>query len=301
MATQRRAALGAVLVPTDFSSGARYAAERAVLLPLSAGGKIHLVHVLAREHARVSGIREEAQRLLEKTAALVTRRALTHGAAAPEVVAELLTGEPHVEIIRRARAVDADLVVIGRKGAGARLTKVIGTTAARVVRMGDLPVLVVCRRATAPYRRPLVGMALDESARRVLRLVRAVCAPDVGTVHAVHAYRVPFQGFVPAGTEDSPTGFHRELKAEAAARFEKLIETIAPGDVRLKPLLRQGDPRLVILDEAERLRADLVALGTHGRSGLAHALLGSVAESVIMAARCDVLVARPVRFTFELP
>lgn len=301
MANQRRAALDAVLVPTDFSTGARHAAERAALLPLASGGKIHLVHVLGREHARVSGIREEAQRLLEKTAALVARHARSHGSAAPEVVPELLTGEPHVEIIRRARAVDADLVVIGRKGAGAKLTKVIGTTATRVTRMGDMPVLVVGRRATAPYRRPLVGMALDESARRVLRLVRAVCAPDVGTVHVVHAYRVPFQGIVPAGSEDRPTEFHRELKAGVAARFQKLTETIAPGDVRLKPVLRQGDPRLVILDEAERLRADLVALGTHGRSGLAHALLGSVAESVIMSARCDVLVARPVRFTFELP
>jgi nucleotide-binding universal stress UspA family protein len=52
------------------------------------------------------------------------------------------------------------------------------------------------------------------------------------------------------------------------------------------------------VDVAVQHDADLLALGTHGRSGLAHALLGSVAEAVIHAASCDVLVAR---LRFELP
>jgi nucleotide-binding universal stress UspA family protein len=42
-------------------------------------------------------------------------------------------------------------------------------------------------------------------------------------------------------------------------------------------------------------------VGTHGRTGLSHALLGSVAERVLTAAPCDVAVARPARFTFRLP
>ena len=50
----------------------------------------------------------------------------------------------------------------------------------------------------------------------------------------------------------------------------------------------------MILEVAAERDADLVALGTHGRSGVAHVLLGSVAEAVIRAAGCDVLVARAV-------
>jgi nucleotide-binding universal stress UspA family protein len=44
-----------------------------------------------------------------------------------------------------------------------------------------------------------------------------------------------------------------------------------------------------------------LALSTHGRSGLAHVLLGSVAEAVIRAAPCDVLAARPIGLAFKLP
>jgi nucleotide-binding universal stress UspA family protein len=65
--------------------------------------------------------------------------------------------------------------------------------------------------------------------------------------------------------------------------------------------LRPGDARSVILREVIRQRADLLALGTHARSGLSHALIGSVAEWVVAMAPCDVLVARPQKFTFKLP
>ena len=65
-------------------------------------------------------------------------------------------------------------------------------------------------------------------------------------------------------------------------------------------MLQEGDARQVILDVAAERAADLVALGTHGRSGVAHVLLGSVAEAVIRAAGCDVLVARAVG-PFTLP
>ncbi|HZP42431.1 MAG TPA: universal stress protein [Candidatus Binatia bacterium] len=56
-----------------------------------------------------------------------------------------------------------------------------------------------------------------------------------------------------------------------------------------------------MLDVAAERDADLLALGTHGRSGLAHVLLGSVAEAVIRAARCDVLVARAAGAAVEVP
>lgn len=81
----------------------------------------------------------------------------------------------------------------------------------------------------------------------------------------------------------------------------KLLKSLERKGAQVRPQLRWGDARSVILSEAARIRADLVVLGTHGRSGLAHMLLGSVAEWILVNARTDVLVARPVRFTFEVP
>ena len=66
-------------------------------------------------------------------------------------------------------------------------------------------------------------------------------------------------------------------------------------------VIRTGDPRQIILEEAKQRGSDLVALGTQGRTGLAHILVGSVAEAVLRSASCDVLVARLPRVDFSLP
>jgi nucleotide-binding universal stress UspA family protein len=88
---------------------------------------------------------------------------------------------------------------------------------------------------------------------------------------------------------------------EARAAMEKLLATLEADGVRWKPVIRRGDARTVISSEILGASADLVVLGTHGRAGLAHVLVGSVAEWVIATALCDVLVGRPMRFTFALP
>ncbi|HEV8352997.1 MAG TPA: universal stress protein [bacterium] len=64
---------------------------------------------------------------------------------------------------------------------------------------------------------------------------------------------------------------------------------------RVKTLIREGSPRPTILRTANRLRADLIVIGTHGRTGLAHVVFGSVAEHVVRYARMPVLTVRKTR------
>ena len=71
-----------------------------------------------------------------------------------------------------------------------------------------------------------------------------------------------------------------------------LDDTIARYDGRkvvLTPLLKQGNTRAIILEMAEDLSADLICIGTHGREGIARALIGSVAESVVRTSPVPVL------------
>ena len=83
-----------------------------------------------------------------------------------------------------------------------------------------------------------------------------------------------------------------ELRAEGAARLNALP---APrGDVRAERRLEVGDPATEVLRVAAELPADLIVMGTHGRTGLGRLLLGSVAEQVMRRAACPVLtVSRP--------
>ena len=73
------------------------------------------------------------------------------------------------------------------------------------------------------------------------------------------------------------------------------------GDTPVKPVIRHGRASDLIVATAKRLRADLVVVGTIGRTGLPYILLGSVAEHVLREVNCDVLVARSEAFRFELP
>jgi nucleotide-binding universal stress UspA family protein len=59
--------------------------------------------------------------------------------------------------------------------------------------------------------------------------------------------------------------------------------------VELVPLLKQADPREAILTAAQELSADLVIMGTHGRHGIARALIGSVAEAIVRVSPVPVL------------
>jgi nucleotide-binding universal stress UspA family protein len=89
-----------------------------------------------------------------------------------------------------------------------------------------------------------------------------------------------------------------QQKARAAAQRQlRRRETQVKGpNFRLHTLLTEGVPFDEILRAAKRLRCDLIVLATHGRTGLSHAIMGSVAENVIRRAPCPVLTVRPPRF-----
>lgn len=298
----RPAPFARVLVACDFSAGATRAIARAARLPLAPGGTITLLHVVPDRVPH--RLRDAAEALARRHLA---RAAKSVAAAAGDqrdlhVNPELGHGQPYVEIIRRARAHRAELVVLGRHGRRPFRDMFLGSTAERVIRAGDLPVLVVSGPARHAYRRPLVAVDLEDTCPAVLSVALRALGPEVASATLIHAYHVPFEGFVsPTVSPGEMTALRKEYRATAARALARLEAELGETGVRWREVIARGDPRAAILAEAIRRRADLLVLGTHGRRGVAHALLGSVAERVIQAAGCDVLVARPSRVSFELP
>ncbi|MDQ7820337.1 MAG: universal stress protein [Armatimonadota bacterium] len=78
------------------------------------------------------------------------------------------------------------------------------------------------------------------------------------------------------------------LRSEASSEMTKL----AARHPRARTLLREGSPRTTILDVAREVGADLIVVGTHGRTGLAHVFFGSVAEHVVRHSPVPVLTVR---------
>ena len=107
-----------VLVPTDFSNGAMRALKRVAMLPVGVRSTVHLLHV-SDEPGRIKAGEMEAR--IERARERLLAQARAHGRNLRSVTTQVRRGEPWVEIIRAARALDATVVVLGRRGAGVGL------------------------------------------------------------------------------------------------------------------------------------------------------------------------------------
>mgnify|MGYP002624830647 CR=1 FL=1 len=98
-----------------------------------------------------------------------------------------------------------------------------------------------------------------------------------------------------------PGDYMQELKSSA----ERSLSTIPDSDwcagKKVVRSVRQGPPFLEVVRYAKENQIDLIVLGTHGRTGLSHVLLGSVAEKVVRKAPCPVLTVRPDEHEFVMP
>lgn len=92
-----------------------------------------------------------------------------------------------------------------------------------------------------------------------------------------------------------------EQRLLALRELDLTTARLRDGGLKSRGLLKVGAPFLEIINAAHGEGADLIVLGTHGRSGLAHVLMGSVAERVVRKAHCPVLTIRHPDRTFKHP
>jgi universal stress protein A len=139
------------------------------------------------------------------------------------------------------------------------------------------------------FKKILCPMELDENSLFALDCAGDLARQSGATLYLLHVPRIPAPDMdVPVAIGPHP---HWEVAAE---RSLKEIADKRLGDgVAYEIIVRQGIPETVILEVAAELEADLIVMATHGRTGLAHFILGSVAESVIREADCPVLTIKP--------
>jgi universal stress protein E len=287
-----------ILVASDLSPRAEGALTRAMQLAVEHRATLTVLHVM-EETAQDE---TETQQMTEKlTAALRQQieRSTPHPSEA--VAIQVVTGKPFVEIIRRAREEAADLIVVGAHGEHFLKDFFLGTTAEKIARKGDRPVLVVKQTPQGPYKRVLVAVDFSESSRHALEFALQL-APKA-EFHVLHAYE-GFEGrlIVGGASESEITRYRQHLAKAARQEMRAFLHDSGCADKSVHHLLRHGRAPYVITKTAKRLHADLVAVGTTGRTGLPYILLGSVAEHVLREVNCDVVVVRrPESVHFELP
>ena len=122
-------------------------------------------------------------------------------------------------------------------------------------------------------------------------------------LHIVHVVDEAYQYWMAVGPNTLPIGPPpEELVAASAQELEKFVqEHLAGSSLTIKTKALIGRPFMEIIRYARDNNIDLIVLGTHGRSALKHALLGSVAERVVRKAPCPVLTIRHPEHGFVMP
>jgi nucleotide-binding universal stress UspA family protein len=279
-----------VLIGTDFSEGAEWAIERAERLAIASGGELIIAHVqpddVPPKYRQV--VRRQAEDLLEKTVRRVSRSFARFKKNGIKVAPVLRAGLPSVEIMRLARTLMAETIVVGKHGRRRIRDLVIGSTAEKITRQAGLPVLVVNQPPSADsYVRPAIALDLDDAFLPIIATTLRVIGPSECPIVGIHAYDTPFEGFVPYREIDA---YRRQCRAEALSNLRERLESLEEN-FRWKLTVQLGDPRAVLVREIIKRRVDLIALGTHGHSRLSHALFGSVVDYVLRSVQCDVLVS----------
>jgi nucleotide-binding universal stress UspA family protein len=285
-----------IMCPVDFSPGSHQAMRTAVRIANEHDAELVLVHSWYIPPATfsgdyvyaadvVQGLSDDAQRALEN--AVGEARNL----GARRVTPKMLNGLPWQQIIDAARGEPGlGLIVIGTHGRTGLSRVLMGSVAELVVRHAPCPVLTI-RPANepTPYAHVLCPVDLSKPALEAVNLAAEVVKPGATGITLLHVLELPasYTGELPI------PDFHRDLDARSAALLDRWTADLkAKLSVPVSQLTRIGRPGAQILAELEHDRTfDLVVMGSHGHTGIARMLLGSVAEKVVRHARCPVLVA----------
>jgi universal stress protein A len=144
-----------------------------------------------------------------------------------------------------------------------------------------------------PYKRILCPVDFDEYSADVLKEAAALASSSGATLHILHV--VPIKPPLDeAATGGLAVGEIYEPQLQLARRQIDQMLAAVPSEVKREVAIDIGRPGDTILDAETKFGVDLVVMATHGRKGLKHLVLGSVAERIVRESRVPVLTIRPV-------
>lgn len=207
----------------------------------------------------------------------------------PEVDVYFDTGAPHVCIVERAKALGAQLIVLGAAEGSLRPSN----TAQRVLRASPLPVLIARGTSTGPI---LAATDLSDPSISAIKLAVRQAEALGRELHVVHVVDLEREtGWLNSVKRLSTKGTEAYL-ARAHEAMDKaqtdLTMLLAKHAPHAKGHIDHGRTASAIGKRAKELGASIVVVATHGRTGVDRALVGSVAEDLAGSAPCAVLIVR---------
>jgi nucleotide-binding universal stress UspA family protein len=209
----------------------------------------------------------------------------------------VVTGDPFDGILRAAATANTDLVVMGAHRKQLLLDIFTGTTIERVIRKGSYPVLMVNHEAQRRYEKVVAPIDMSDTSARALQVALSTGLISDKGATLLHAFSAMAAGKMSFVGSDQPT-IDNYVSSERRRAADELATFLVANDLkRPQWLLRveEGGPMEIIARAVSVMRPDLLVMGTHGRSGLLKALIGSVTEEALRSLNVDILAVPPAK------
>lgn len=281
-----------ILVPTDGSEAATRAGEFAAAMAGAMDARLHILYVLdfrdippALEGEATEQLRVHGEDAIDAISSRVDVRSL-------DVTTEIsVTYDPiHETIIEYGEGVGADLIVMGRHGHDLLDRFAIGSVAKHTLRQAPMPVLTIDDDATLGDPIETICVATDgsDSALAAAERATALAAALGASLHVVTVVDT-----VGPWGDPGLTLMLETLEERGRMAIEAAEETATSvGIETVHSIVEHGAPASTILDYATDVDADIIVVGTAGRTGLDRLLLGSVAERIIRLATVPVIAVK---------
>jgi nucleotide-binding universal stress UspA family protein len=150
------------------------------------------------------------------------------------------------------------------------------------------------------FKKILCPVDFSEFTDEILSYAVVISKRFESELHLIHVvpnlnYFTPYETFL---TPENLVAIERNIEGEVGKDFDKITKKL---DFPFKRVIKTGVTFVEIIDYIKDQGVDLVVMGTHGRSGIEHILIGSVAEKVVRKSPCPVLTIRPKGKTFSMP
>ena len=222
-----------------------------------------------------------------------------------DITKRVVSGIPFMEVIRAVLNDHHDLVIKEARPPDSFVRRVLGSTDLHLLRKCPCPIWIDRSGAVMPYKAILAAVdpateEQDDSTRLILDLATSLSGREGASVAVVHAWSLPSEPLLRSGrVEISSTDLDillGELKKQHADRLGEILTDygISVEDERVH--LVKGEPAPSIRAVSNELDADLVVMGTLGRSGIPGLFIGNTAEDILQATQASVFAIKPTGF-----
>ena len=289
--------LNTIIVGVDFSECSRSALEQAARMSTWNQATLRIIHAV--EYLTLSEATEVLQLTDDQIRSEVRQQAITRLAAWVNEAGppdrhsrEVIFGPPLDVLLRESRNSRADLLVLGVTG-DSLLPYGAGILATKCLRKAPCKVMLVKESHARPFRRIVACVDFSDTSRQAVAQALRVASQDRAEVHFLHVFQPPWE--ISASFNDrvsAMTNFEHSYRLLLENNLRQFVGGAA-GAHSVHTVSAAKTHGHGIAEYCRQVEADLVILGTKGKTNLKYVLLGSTVERLLKEIPCSVLVVRP--------